>query len=65
MPGERNNAIHWIGGWAGSKTRLDTAEKRKTLAPSEKRTTETLGPLASRLISVPTDPSWPSTIAVN
>lgn len=65
MPGERNTAIHWTGGWAVSKTRLDTTEKRKIFAPSEKGTTETLGRLASRLISVTTDPSWPSTTAVN
>jgi hypothetical protein len=30
-PGRYTLGIHWIGGWVGSRTGLDAAEKRKFL----------------------------------
>jgi hypothetical protein len=33
-PGGKSPGTHWIGGWAGPRTRLDDVEKRKILDPT-------------------------------
>jgi hypothetical protein len=34
IAGERGSSNHWIGGWVGHRTGMDTKEKRKSLAPA-------------------------------
>jgi hypothetical protein len=47
IPGEKALGTHFIGGWVGSRTRLDHMEKEKSLAPA--------GIEARILVPIPTE----------